>query len=82
MYQPTEQELLEMGFENSMIYPTDNICIEYEKWEWKVIFYIGRHIQLVDEYKILRWTLQHIDSLYPRSKEHLEKIILAFTKPE
>jgi len=78
-YKPTPEDLKEMGFENWKIFPSDNVKIQCYDTGWEMGFYIWRHIELRDEYQIIRWTLQHIESFYPQSKEEVMTLIKLFT---
>jgi len=81
MYQPTEQELLERGFRSYILY------FILDVWELRIVNWFDDVIAS----KNWRWTIfarEDEDSddcimakIFPRSKEHLEQIILAF-KPE
>lgn len=80
-YTPTEQELLEMEFTSYKLYFILDI------WELRIVNWFDDFIAE----KNWRWTIfaredaEAEDSImakiYPRSREHLESIILAFTKP-
>lgn len=86
MYQPTEQELLEMGFEKSKFRKDIKwiLCREIKKrnnFSW----WIDENTPLIEYYRERfystiftgSWEFYSVD-IFPRSKEHLEQIILAF----
>lgn len=78
MYQPTEQELLEMGFRSYKLYFILDVC------DLRIVCWFDDYLAKIH----WGWTIfaredaEADDSImakiYPRSKEHLEQIILAF----
>ena len=101
MYQPTEQELLDMGFAENKDY---HGCVYFDFIKWKIdcdaviiryateecyhpFVWVWFSLILINGYTHYNYDSKEFelielrDKIFPRSKEHLEQIILAF-KPE
>lgn len=77
MYSPTEQELRELWFDNHS-YKSEYIKGLEDNWRPYIKYYMTNNDWEIEYFDDWNWT----SSIYPKTRQDIESLILLFKKPE